>query len=285
MIDEKIGFIGGGNMARAIAGGLLRGGMRATDVMIAEPVAETRERLRQEFYGVMLSGENDRIAREADILLFAVKPQILRSVCRELAGEVQKKKPLIVSIAAGPRIADIESWLGGDLCIVRVMPNQPALVDQGVSALIANARADERQRDQAARIMSAVGRVVWVDDEDLIDAVTAVSGTGPAYFYLLIDMLIDAAVEFGMDSETARTLAVETARGASSLAAAEPETMKTLIGRVSSPGGTTMAAFEKLEADDVRAIFATAIRAARDRAVELAALANQDPEPDRSRPR
>jgi len=285
MIDEKIGFIGGGNMARAIAGGLLRGGMRTTDVMIAEPVAETRERLRQEFYGVMLSGENDRIAREADILLFAVKPQILRSVCRELAGEVQKKKPLIVSIAAGPRIADIESWLGGDLCIVRVMPNQPALVDQGVSALIANARADERQRDQAARIMSAVGRVVWVDDEDLIDAVTAVSGTGPAYFYLLIDMLIDAAVEFGMDSETARTLAVETARGASSLAAAEPETMKTLIGRVSSPGGTTMAAFEKLEADDVRAIFATAIRAARDRAVELAALANQDPEPDRSRPR
>jgi len=243
------------------------------------------KRLRQEFYGVMLSGENDRIAREADILLFAVKPQILRSVCRELAGEVQKKKPLIVSIAAGPRIADIESWLGGDLCIVRVMPNQPALVDQGVSALIANARADERQRDQAARIMSAVGRVVWVDDEDLIDAVTAVSGTGPAYFYLLIDMLIDAAVEFGMDSETARTLAVETARGASSLAAAEPETMKTLIGRVSSPGGTTMAAFEKLEADDVRAIFAAAIRAARDRAVELAALANQDPEPDRSRPR
>lgn len=285
MIDEKIGFIGGGNMARAIAGGLLRGGMRATDVMIAEPIAGTRERLRREFYGVMLSEENGRIAREADILLFAVKPQILRSVCREVAGEVQKKKPLIVSIAAGPRIADIESWLGGDLCVVRVMPNQPALVDQGVSALIANARADERQRDQAARIMSAVGRVVWVDDEDLVDAVTAVSGTGPAYFYLLIDMLIDAAVEFGIDSETARTLAVETARGASSLAAAEPETMKTLIGRVSSPGGTTMAAFEKLEADDVRAIFATAIRAARDRAVELAALANEDPEPDETRPR
>jgi len=281
MIDEKIGFIGGGNMARAIAGGLLLGGMRTTDVMIAEPLAEARERLRNEFYGVMLSEKNDRIAREADILLFAVKPQILRSVCRELAGEVQKKKPLIVSIAAGPRIADIESWLGGDLCVVRVMPNQPALVDQGISALIANARADERQRDQAACIMSAVGRVVWVDDEDLIDAVTAVSGTGPAYFYLLIDMLIDAAVEFGIDSETARTLAVETARGAASLAAAEPETMKTLIGRVSSPGGTTMAAFEKLEADDVRAIFATAIRAARDRAVELAALANQDQDPDR----
>lgn len=283
MIDEKIGFIGGGNMARAIAGGLLRGGMRATDVMIAEPLAETRERLRQEFYGVMLSEENDRIAREADILLFAVKPQILRSVCRELAGDVQKKKPLIISIAAGPRIADIESWLGGDLCVVRVMPNQPALVDQGVSALIANAKADDRQRDQAARIMSAVGRVVWVDDEDLIDAVTAVSGTGPAYFYLLIDMLIDAAVEFGIDGDTARTLAVETARGAASLAAAEPETMKTLIGRVSSPGGTTMAAFEKLEADDVRAIFATAIRAARDRAVELAALANQDREPPKAR--
>ncbi len=276
MINEKIGFIGGGNMARAIAGGLLRGGMHATDVLIAEKLPEQCEQLRREFYGVLVSEENARVAAEADILLFAVKPQILKAVCRELAPVVQRRAPLIVSIAAGPRIDDIEAWLGGGLCVVRVMPNQPALVDQGVSALIANARADARQRELAGRIMSAVGQVVWLEDEDLIDGVTATSGTGPAYFYLLIDILIEAAVDFGIDPGTARTLAVETARGAASLAAAEQESMKKLIGRVSSPGGTTMAAFESLEANRVRDIFGAAIVAARDRAVELADLARQD---------
>lgn len=279
MISETIGFIGGGNMARAIAGGLLRGGMHATDVLIAEPAGEARDRLRREFRGVAISDDNSMVAAGADILLFAVKPQILKSVCRGLAEDVQQRRPLIVSIAAGPRIADIDAWLGGELSIVRVMPNQPALVDQGVSALIANERASEHERAQAGRIMSAVGEIVWLDDENLMDAVTAVSGTGPAYFYLLIDILIDAAVKFGIDAGTARTLAVETARGAASLAAAEPETMKTLIGRVSSPGGTTMAAFECLEDDGVRDIFATAITAARDRAVYLAKLANEGDKP------
>ncbi len=276
MISEKIGFIGGGNMARAIAGGLLRGGMHATDVFIAEPLEAQRERLRDEFRGVTVSGDNARVAAAADIVLFAVKPQILKPVCRGLADTVQAHKPLIMSIAAGPRVADIDDWLGGGMGIVRVMPNQPALVDQGVSALIANERAGERERGLAERIMSAVGEVVWLDDEDLMDAVTAVSGTGPAYFYLMIDMLIDAATEFGIDGDTARTLAVETARGAASLAAAERETMKTLIGRVSSPGGTTMAAFESLEAAGVRDIFAAAVVAARDRAVELAGMARTD---------
>lgn len=276
MITQKIAFIGGGNMARAIAGGLLRGGMHATDVMIAEPVPEQADRLRQEFYGVQVSDDNERIAAAADILLFAVKPQILKPVCRQLADVVQKTKPLIISIAAGPRSGDIESWLGGNLDVVRVMPNQPALVDQGVSALFANDRTSKKQRKLAGRILSAVGQIVWVDNEDLIDGVTAVSGTGPAYFYLLIDILIEAAMRFGIDADTARTLAVETARGAASLALAEPESMKTLIDRVRSPGGTTTAAFERLEADGVRDIFMTAIEAARVRAVELADLSHRD---------
>lgn len=269
MINEKIGFIGGGNMARAIAGGLLRGGMHATDVLIAEPLAAQCEKLRREFYGVLVSEQNERVAVSADILLFAVKPQILRSVCEELQAVVQKRRPLIMSIAAGPRIADIESWLGGNLSVVRVMPNQPALIDQGVSALIANAATSEHEHGLAEKIMSAVGQVVWLDDENLIDAVTAVSGTGPAYFYLLIDIMIESAVRFGIDPDTARTLAVETARGASSLALAEQETMKALIDRVRSPGGTTTAAFEHLDAANVRDIFGTAIVAARDRAVAL----------------
>ncbi|MCB1843589.1 MAG: pyrroline-5-carboxylate reductase, partial [Halioglobus sp.] len=261
MINEKIGFIGGGNMARAIAGGLLRGGMNATNILIAEPVAEQCERLRREFYGTLVSEDNARVAGKADILLFAVKPQILREVCLQLADEVQRRKPLIMSIAAGPRIDDIERWLGGELSVVRVMPNQPALIDQGVSALISNDQANEHQRDQAEKIMSAVGQVVWLDNEELIDAATAVSGTGPAYFYLLIDIMIESAVRFGIDPTTARTLAIETARGAASLALAEQETMKTLIDRVRSPGGTTTAAFEHLDASGVRDIFAAAILA------------------------
>lgn len=270
MINERIGFIGGGNMARAIAGGLLRGGMHADHVLIAEPVEAQCDRLRTELYGSFVCGDNAVVAAQADTLLFAVKPQILRQVCTELAEVVQKRRPLIMSIAAGPRIDDIEAWLGGNLDVVRVMPNQPALVDQGVSALIANRSADQRQRDLAGNIMSAVGQVVWLEDENLIDAVTAVSGTGPAYFYLLIDIMIESAIRYGIDAHTARTLAVETARGAASLALAEQESMKSLIDRVRSPGGTTTAAFEHLDASGVRDIFASAIDAARNRAAELA---------------
>ena len=276
MINNKIGLIGGGNMARAIAGGLLRGGMHATDLFIAEPRPEQCELLRAELYGAMVTDDNHLVASEAEALLFAVKPQILRPVCTDLEPVVRETRPLIISIAAGPRIDDIDAWLGGGNSVVRVMPNQPALIDQGISALIANDRATERQRALGEAIMSAVGQVVWVGSERDIDAVTAVSGTGPAYFYLLIDMMIDAAVRSGLDPDLARTLAVETARGATALAAAESESMASMIERVRSPGGTTTAAFEHLDAADVRGIFAQAIDAARDRAAELAEEAASD---------
>ena len=154
--------------------------------------------------------------------------------------------------------------------VVRVMPNQPALIDQGISALIANQRTSAAGRDMAEKIMSAVGHVVWLEAEEKMDAVTAVSGTGPSYFYLLIDVMIESAMKYGIDEKTARTLAVETARGATSLAAAETESMSSLIERVRSPGGTTTAAFECLDAADVRGILAAAIDAAEKRAAELA---------------
>lgn len=269
MINNKVGFIGGGNMARAIAGGLLRGGMHATDVYLSEPRESQRDLLRKELYGIQLTDDNDRVARQCEVLLFAVKPQILKAVCTALADTVQASRPLIVSIAAGPRVEDIESWLGGQLSVVRVMPNQPALIDQGVSALFANARTNDASRSLAEAIMSAVGQVVWVTREADIDSVTAVSGTGPAYFYLLIDVMIQAGIDFGLNPATARTLAVETARGASALAAAETESMTSMIGRVRSPGGTTQAAFDYLDQADVRGIFARAIEAARKRAEEL----------------
>ncbi len=270
MINTKVGLIGGGNMGRAIAGGLLRGGMHATDLMIAEPLPVQCDLLRKELYGIMVTEENQTVAAAADILLFSVKPQILKSVCQNLTDVVQQSRPLIMSIAAGPKIEDIDRWLGGGLSIVRVMPNQPALIDQGISALFANDQTSVSGRDMAETIMTAVGQVVWLDSESKMDAVTAISGTGPSYFYLLIDCMIEAGIKSGIDPETARTLAVETARGATSLASAETESMSSLIERVRSPGGTTTAAFEQLDAADVRGIFAAAINAAERRAAELA---------------
>jgi len=275
MIGNKVGLIGGGNMARAIGGGLLRGGMHATDLMIAEPVPEQCEHLRKELYGAMVTDDNKVVAAAAEILLFAVKPQILKPVCERLVDEVQEKRPLVMSIAAGPRSEDIDAWLGGGLSVVRVMPNQPALIDQGISALFANERTSEERKQQAEKIMTAVGHVVWLGSEDKMDAVTAVSGTGPSYFYLLIDIMIESAKKFGIDEETARTLAVETARGATALAAAETESMSKLIERVRSPGGTTTAAFEYLDDKDARGIFATAIDEAEKRAAELARVASK----------
>ena len=270
MINTKVGLIGGGNMGRAIAGGLLRGGMHATNLMVAEPLPEQCDLLRKELYGIMVTEVNETVAAAAETLLFSVKPQILKAVCKKLTEVVQHSRPLIMSIAAGPKIDDIDQWLGGGLSVVRVMPNQPALIDQGISALFANERTDESGRDMAEKIMTAVGQIVWLDSESKMDAVTAVSGTGPSYFYLLIDCMIEAGIKAGIDPETARTLAVETARGATSLAAAETETMSSLIERVRSPGGTTTAAFELLDAADVRGIFAAAIDAAERRAAELA---------------
>jgi len=269
MINNKVGFIGGGNMARAIAGGLLRGGMHATNVLIAEPRPEQRDFLRKDLYGALVTDDNMLVAREAEVLLFAVKPQILKSVCNDLGPAIEATRPLIMSIAAGPMIDDIDSWLGGNNSVVRVMPNQPAMIDQGISALFANALAHKEQRELAERIMSSVGRVVWLKNEQEMDAVTAVSGTGPSYFYLLIDIMIKSAIDFGLDADTARTLAVETARGATALAAAETESMSAMIDRVRSPGGTTTAAFEHLDKSDARGIFADAIKAARNRAIEL----------------
>ena len=157
MINTKVGLIGGGNMARAIGGGLLRGGMHATDLMIAEPLAEQCELLRKELYGTLVTEDNQRVAADAETLLFAVKPQILKLVCQDLAEVVQESRPLIMSIAAGPQTDDIDTWLGGDLSVVRVMPNQPALIDQGISALFANTRSSTADKEMAEKVENGRG--------------------------------------------------------------------------------------------------------------------------------
>ena len=278
MSNDNIAFIGGGNMTRAIAAGLIEGNYPPMDLLIAEPAIEQRAVLARDLPGVIIEESNDGVASRADTVVFAVKPQVMREVCLGLANTVQKTRPLIVSVAAGIRSGDIDVWLGGGLPVVRIMPNQPALLRLGASGLFANEHTSDEQKERATRILAAVGHVVPVASDADIDAVTAISGTGPAYFYLLIDMMIKSAQAFGLDAQAARILTLETAKGAAAIADAEDETMESLIERVRSPGGTTTAAFDSLDADHVRDIFARAFEAARDRAVVLADDANKNQE-------
>lgn len=272
---QKVAFVGGGNMTRAIVAGMLAGDYEAGKILIAEPLAEQRDALAHDFPGVVVGADNKDVVASAEIVVLAVKPQVLAAVCQQLASTIQATNALIISIAAGIRGADIDSWLGGGLAVVRVMPNQPALLRKGISGVFANEKATQHHLTAASNIMSAVGAVVQVPTEADIDVVTALSGSGPAYFYLLIDMLAKTGQELGLDENVARTLAIETARGAAALAASSDATMETLIARVRSPGGTTAAALDSLESQGVRDIFNTALTAARDRAQDLASTTLQ----------
>jgi len=269
-MQDRVAFIGGGNMTRAIVLGLIRNGHDAGRIVVSEPSADRRRILESELGGVAITADNHDAAASAGTLLLAVKPQVLEPVCKELADTVQRHRPLVVSIAAGVRSDTIEAWLGGSLAVVRVMPNQPALLGLGVSGLFGNAAASATQLGTAEEIMAAAGRVVRVGSEEEIDAVTAISGSGPAYFFLLIDMLAATGQELGLDAKTAEILALETARGSAALALDSGEPMAELIARVRSPGGTTAAALDSLDRSEVRGIFERALTAARDRAAELA---------------
>jgi len=266
----KVAFVGGGNMTRALAGGMVAAGYEPHHVLVSEPLAEHRDSLGDELPGIVIHKDNEDVVCEAECIVFAVKPQIMSDVCKPLADIVQRTKPLIISIAAGIRSGDIETWLGGRLAVVSVMHNQAALLRLGISGMYANERTTDLQRRAASNIIATTGPVISVPTEDDIDTVTAVSGTGPAYFYLLVDMLVNVAVDLGLSYESALALVLETARGAGELAEQSGETMNSLIERVRSPGGTTAAAFDFLEDTDFRDIFSAAVIAARDRAVELA---------------
>lgn len=271
----KVAFIGGGNMARALAGGMLAAGYEPGHILFSEPLAEHRASLAEEFPGTIVRDSNADVVQEAECIVLAVKPQILFDVCKPLAGAVQKTRPLIISVAAGVRSIDIDAWLGGGLSVVRVMPNQPALLRLGISGMYANDKTSEEQRRAASNIVQTTGPVIEVATEEDIDTVTAVSGTGPAYFYLLVDMLVSAAEQMGLDHKSALALVLETARGAGEMAEQSGESMDTLIARVRSPGGTTAAAFDYIDNTNFRDIFISAVIAARDRATELADQAHK----------
>ncbi len=261
----NIYFIGGGNMARAIIGGLKRNGINSITITVLEPDADKRHGLSQEF-GINTTDNYDTF-HQANVVVFAVKPQQLREVCAVLQPHLQQQ--LLVSIAAGVRSKDIARWLLGYQSIVRVMPNTPAQIGAGISALYALPAVSAEQRQQASAIMEAVGKVLWLDDESQMDAVTAISGSGPAYVFYLIEALQEAGLALGLKSDAAQLLALETFAGASLLATKSQEDVKTLRAQVTSKGGTTEQGILTLENMHLKEIILLATKAAADKSVLL----------------
>lgn len=266
----SIGFVGAGNMAQAIIRGLLNAGHPAAGISIADPAEAQHGTIRAIDSNINCDNDNAAIAGKVDVLVLAVKPQVMAKVVAPLAQQDRPAGQVIVSVAAGITLASLNEWFGDDAQTIRVMPNQPALIGAGMSGLCAAENVTQTARDKAAYIMAATGSIVWVNNEELMDAVTAVSGSGPAYFYLVMEIMQQVAEEeFGFDSVTARQLATQTALGAGQVAASSAEALAELREQVTSPGGTTAAALQSLEAAGIRDMFRAALKAARDRSVEL----------------
>ena len=262
-----IGFIGVGNMAYALIKGLLNNGFDANQINISDPNEELLLNRESELK-VTTYSNNTSLLSNSDIIFFAVKPQVLSSVCLELKGVV-KSKHLFVSIVAGIRSSDINRWLGGNFALIRTMPNTPALFQSGVTGLFANEVVDNEQKSLVESILSSVGECFWVNEEKLIDAITAISGSGPAYFFLLMESMKQAGMALGLDEETANSLSIQTAYGASLMANKTGKDSRTLRTEVTSPNGTTQSAIESFQDQNFEGIVANATRAAYDRAREL----------------
>lgn len=267
---KRMTFIGGGNMARSLVGGLIGTGVDPATIAISEPRAEAREELEREF-GVQTFADGAEAVDGADVVVLAVKPQVLTKVCQSLAPILAESRPLMVSIAAGIRTDQIAGWLGGEPAIVRCMPNTPSLIGAGASGLYANAHVSEEQKQQAEQLLETAGATAWVDDEAQIDTVTGIAGSAPAYYFLMVEALEDAAVARGLPRETARKLAAQTCLGAGRMMVEGGESPETLRQRVTSPNGTTQAALESFEGDHLREIVARAVNACAERGAALAA--------------
>lgn len=268
MKKAKIGFIGGGNMAGSLIKGLIADGYPAADIWVSDLDEAKLEAYRNQF-GVHATTNNNELVNEVSVVVLAVKPQVLKMVAESIKDIVKERAPLVVSIAAGIRSNDITRWLGGEATIVRCMPNTPALVGSGATGLFANEQVSGEQRDQAESIMRSVGLIVWVDDELLLDAVTAVSGSGPAYYFLMMEAMEKTAIEMGISKESARLLVQQTALGAAKLAMESSDSPETLRLKVTSPGGTTERAISSFEESGFRSVVSSALKAAQDRSVGL----------------
>jgi pyrroline-5-carboxylate reductase len=265
----KIAFIGGGNMAAALIAGLANKLTAGANIHVADPNADALARLHKQ-YGVTTASGTDAAVGAADVIVLAVKPQSMREVAAQLLPFIDAARPpLIVSIAAGIRGADLSRWLGGHAAIVRCMPNTPALIGKGITGMVAMPGVSAEQTKAADDILRAVGPTVWLDDESKIDAVTAVSGSGPAYVFYFIEAMQQASEEMGLSAEQGKQLALATFTGAAQLALQSSEPVSLLRERVTSKGGTTYAALTSMENSGIKASIITAMKAAAARGKEL----------------
>lgn len=266
-MSQHISFIGAGNMATSLIGGLLANGHEATAITACDINLEQLQQLQAQF-GIDISSDCLVAARAADVVVLAVKPQTMRDICSELSSLPASPRQLFISVAAGVPASAIDGWLGGERAIVRCMPNTPALVGLGASGLAANAKVDASQRDIAGQIMQAVGIAIWVDAEADLDAVTAISGSGPAYFFYFIELLEAAGVELGLARATAARLARQTALGAATMA--QDQDVTRLREQVTSKKGTTEQAIISFQQDRLDQLVSNAAAAAHRRSLELA---------------
>lgn len=261
-----IGFIGAGNMANSLINGLLGQGIEPESIVASDIDNSKTERLRRE--SGIRTASNQALVDEVDVIVLAVKPQILARLCQDIS--LHSRRKLVISVAAGITLAKMESWLGSDTAIIRCMPNTPASVGKGVSGMIANANTSKSQRALATDLLTAVGIAVWVDNEREIDAVTAISGSGPAYYFLFLEAMQEAAREIGLPDDTAKILCLQTAIGACELANSSCDSFGELRREVTSPGGTTEQAIMQFESGGLRELVQKAITAACDRSKQLA---------------
>jgi pyrroline-5-carboxylate reductase len=266
MKTQKIGFIGAGNMARSLIGGLISSGVNSDHLFAADPNEDVRDALTKDF-SIQTFAENQKLIDECDVIVFAVKPQALKTVATSISA---KESTLYLTIAAGIPSESLDNWLNSNKAIVRAMPNTPALVLSGASGLYANANVSDEQKEIAESILRAVGVAVWVESEKQLDAVTALSGSGPAYFFMVMEAMEKAGKELGLPADTARLLAIQTGFGATKLALEMNDSPAVLREKVTSPGGTTEQAIKIFEEKGLIDIFNKAMKAARDRAEELA---------------
>ncbi len=267
MKNTIISFIGGGNMASSLIGGLLHTGVPADHLRVVDPNPEPVAAR----YPVRRFADYQPALQEAGVVVLAVKPQIMHEVAAGLSQLIPEPSPLFISVAAGIRVNDLARWLGREaIPLVRVMPNTPALVQSGASALFAGAGVGEEQKDLAESILRAVGLTLWVDDEELLNAVTALSGSGPAYCFLIMEVMQKAAMNLGLPAEQARLLTLQTAFGAAKMALESSEDAEVLRNRVTSKGGTTEQAIQVLQENGIQEIFDKALEAACQRSIALA---------------
>jgi pyrroline-5-carboxylate reductase len=268
-MDITAAFIGGGNMGGALIRGLIARGLAAHKISVGEAHQARRLELASEL-GVHVTADNREAVHGADLVVLAVKPQDMAGMVQPLADVFARRPPLVVSIAAGIRVADIEGWCGPGVPVVRAMPNRPALNSAGATALYAPPSVRDEQRALAAQVMDAVGTTAWVSEESAIDVVTALSGSGPAYFFLLAELMTDAAVNLGLDRASALELSIQTLYGSGRMARDSDGDLARLRAEVTSKGGTTEAAVRSFDAANLRGIVATALTAATERGREMA---------------